>query len=124
MIEGLPWCPNIVDDIQVWATTPSELESRLTTILQGCEKLHVTLSLSKFYIDNTLKLAGCVISDKDVFPDPDRIAASSKFPVPSDQTGVQSFLGLCNQLAFFVPDFQHHRQGMLLHLASGAPGGI
>ena len=68
----------------------------------------MTLSLSKFHIDNTLKFAGCVISDKGVFPDPDRISALSKFPVPNDQTGVRSFLGLYNQLAFFVPDFQHH----------------
>ena len=49
-----------------------------------------------------------MISDKGVFPDPDRISALSMFPVSSDQTGVRSFLGLCNQLAFFVPDFQHH----------------
>ena len=108
VIEGLPWCRKIVDDILVWATTPSELESRLTSILQRCEKLHVTLSLSKFHIDNILKFAGCVISDKGVFPDPDRLSALSKFPVPSDQTSVRSFLGLCNQLAFFIPDFQHH----------------
>ena len=108
VIEGFPWCHKIVDDILVWASTPSELESRLTSILQRCEKLHVTLSLSKFHIDNTLKFAGCVISDKGVFPDPDRISALPKFPVPSDQTGVRSFLGLCNQLAFFIPDFQHH----------------
>ena len=29
-------------------------------------------------------------------------------PTPTDQTSVRSFLGLCNQLAFFVPDYQHH----------------
>ena len=42
-------------------------------------------------------------------PDSDRFSAVSNFfPVPTDQTAVRSFLGLCNQLAFFVPDFQHH----------------
>ena len=68
----------------------------------------MTLSLSKFHIDNCLKFAGCVVSDKGVFPDPDQVSALSEFPVPADQTGVRSFLGLCNQLAFFIPDFQHH----------------
>ena len=43
-----------------------------------------------------------------VKPDPDRVSALSNFPVPVDQTGVKSFLGLCNQLVFFVPDNQHH----------------
>ena len=97
-----------MDDILVWAVTSSELESPLNSILERCNQLHVTLSRSKFHIDDTLKFAGCVLSDKGVFPDPDRISALSNFPVPTDQTGVCSFLGLCNQLAFFVPDFQHH----------------
>ena len=39
---------------------------------------------------------------------PDRISALANFPTPSDQTSVRSFLGLCNQLAFFIPDYQHH----------------
>ena len=51
---------------------------------------------------------GCVISNKGVFPGPDCVSALSEFPVPLDQTGVRSFLGQCNQLAFFIPDFQHH----------------
>ena len=59
-------------------------------------------------MDKTLSFAGCVVSDRGVRPDPSRIAALKNFPVPTDQTSVRSFLGLCNQLAFFVPDFQHH----------------
>ena len=49
-----------------------------------------------------------MVSDRGVRPDPSRIAALKNFPVPNDQTSVRSFLGLCNQLAFFIPDFQHH----------------
>ena len=41
-------------------------------------------------------------------PDPSRISSLAYFPVPRDQTGVRSFLGLCNQLAFFIPDYQQH----------------
>ena len=108
MIEGFPWCRKIVDDILVWAVTPSELETRLNSILERCQQLHVTLSRFKFHIATTLNFAGCVISNKGVSPDPNRISALSKFPVPTDQTAVRSFLGLCNQLAFFIPDFQHH----------------
>ena len=50
------------------------------------------LVMKKNHIDNTLNFASCVISDKGVLPDPDRISALSKFPVPTDQTGVRSFL--------------------------------
>ena len=76
--------------------------------MQRCEDLHATLSKSKFHIDSSLKFAGCVVSASGVTPDPDRISALANFPTPSDQTSVRSFLGLCNQLAFFVPDYQHH----------------
>ena len=48
------------------------------------------------------------MSSSGVTPDPDRISALANFPTPSDQTSVRSFLGLCNQLAFFIPDYQHH----------------
>ena len=41
-------------------------------------------------------------------PDPDRISAPADFSVLTYQTGVRLFLGLCNQLTFFVPDYQHH----------------
>ena len=101
------WCRKIVDDILIWATTPSELDSRISQVVQRCLDLHITLSKSKFQIDTTLKFAGCVVSSSGVTPDPDRISALANFPTPTDQTSVRSFLGLCNQLAFFLPDYQH-----------------
>ena len=108
VVEGFPWCRKIVDDILIWASTPAELEKRIFEVVKRCELLHVTLSRSKFQVDKTLSFAGCVVSDRGVRPDPSRIAALKNFPVPNDQTSVRSFLGLCNQLAFFIPDFQHH----------------
>ena len=98
----------IVDDILIWASTPAELEKRIFEVVKRCEFLHVTLSRSKFQVDTSLNFAGCVVSDHGVRPDPARISALTNFPVPTDQTSVRSFLGLCNQLAFFIPNFQHH----------------
>ena len=96
VVEGFPWCRKIVDDILIWATSPSELENRISQVVQRCEKLHVTLSKSKFQVDTCLNFAGCVVSSSGVKPDPARISALSSFPVPTDQTSVHSFLGLCN----------------------------
>ena len=95
-----------MDDILIWATSPSELENRISQVVQRCERLHVTLSKSQFQVDACLNFAGCVVSPSGVKLDLARISALSSFPVPV--TSVRSFLGLCNQLAFFVPDFQHH----------------
>ena len=57
----MPWCKKIVDDILIWATTPSELEARINQVVQRCEDLHVTLSKSKFHIDSSLNLLGVCI---------------------------------------------------------------
>ena len=48
VVEGFPWCRKIVDDILIWAVSPSELENRISQVVQRCEDLHVTLSKSKF----------------------------------------------------------------------------
>ena len=105
VVEGFPLCRKIVDDILIWANSPSELENCISQVVQRCEKLHVTLSKLKFQVDTCLNFAGCVVSPSGVKPDPARILALSSFPVPTDQTSVRSFLGLCNQLAFLYRIF-------------------
>ena len=70
--------------------------------------MSLSLSRSKFQIATSLNFAGCVVPSNGVQPDPSRISSLTDFPVPHDQTGVRSFLGLCNQFAFFIPDYQQH----------------
>ena len=75
VVEGFPWCCKIVDDILIWASTLSELESRINEVVKCCEDLHITLSRSKFQVDTSLKFAGCVVSAPGVKPDPARLSA-------------------------------------------------
>ena len=96
------------NNILIWAPTPVDLEERLRVVVQRCERLHVTLSRSKFQIATSLNFAGCIVSSDGVRPDPPRISSLADFPVRRGQTGVRSFLGLCSQLAFYLPDYQHH----------------
>ena len=90
-------------------------------MIQRCERLHVTLSRSKFQIATSLNFAGCIVSSEGVRPDPTRISSLAEFPVPHDQTGVRSFLGLCNQLVFFLPDYQHHTVSLRQLTGKGRP---
>ena len=121
MVEGFPWCKKIVNDILIWAPTPADLEERLCAVVQRCERLHVTLSRSKFQIATSLNFAGCIFSSDCVRPDPTRISSLADFPVPRDQTGVRSFLGLCNQLAFFLPDYQQNTVSLRQLTGKGHP---
>ena len=108
VVEGFPWCKKIVDDILIWEPNPQDLEECMRAVVARCDHLHVTLSCSKFQIATSLNFAGCIVSNNGVQPNPSRISSLTDFPVPRDQTGVRSFLGLCNQLAFFIPDYKQH----------------
>ena len=44
----------IVDDILIWAPNIQELEDRLCAVIDRCDRLHVTLSQSKFQISSSL----------------------------------------------------------------------
>ena len=90
-------------------------------MLQRCEPLHITLSRSKFQIASSLNFAGCIVSSEGVQPDPACISFLPDFPVPRDQTGVRSFLGLCNQLALFLPNYQHHTVLLRQLTGKGSP---
>ena len=70
VVEGFPWCKKIVDDILIWASNPQDLEERLRAVVARCDRLHVTLSRSKFQIATSLSFAGCIVSNNGVQPDP------------------------------------------------------
>ena len=50
---------------------------------------------------------GFIIDSRGIRADPEKVRAISGFPVPSDITGVRSFLGLFNQVSKFVKNFSH-----------------
>ena len=79
----------------------------------------VVLSRKKFMIGEELPFAGYIVSKNGVRPNQERVSASRQFPIPRDQTGIKYFLGLANQLIFFIPDFAHHTRYMRELLGTG-----
>ena len=61
----------------------------------------------KFEVGRQIQFAGYLVGDNGIKPDPERIRAIRDFPQPTTLTGVRSFLGLAQQLSFFIPDFSH-----------------
>ena len=112
IIDGLPWAKKIVDDVLVWAPNLKELEARVSKVAQNCKDLNIILSRKKLAVGTTLPFAGYIVSSDGVRPDPERVEAIQKFPAPKNLTGVRSFLGLAQQLSFFIPDFSHATTAM------------
>ena len=107
VIEGREFAKKIVDDILIWAPSLLCLEQRIIHILERCGTINVTISKKKFTIGTEIPFAGFLISDNGIKPDPQKTMAIASFPTPKNITDLRSFLGLANQLAFFLPDFSH-----------------
>ena len=107
VIEGCEFAKKIVDDILIWAPSLDKLEQRIIQILERCATINVTISKKKFTIGTEIPFARFLISDNGIKPDPQKTVAIASFPPPKNITDLRSFLGLANQLAFFLPDFSH-----------------
>ena len=104
IIEGCEWARKIVDDILLWAHDYEELWARAKLILERCRELGVTISLKKLEYGSEIVFAGYTVSAQGIRPDPAKTECIRSFPEPKDVSGLRSFLGLVNQLSFFMPD--------------------
>jgi hypothetical protein len=109
-LSGLKGVCKIVDDILIYASSMEELIERTSMVLKRCQEHGITLSRKKAQVGSTVKFAGFIINSQGVSPDPDKLAAISKFPPPTNLSELRSFLGLANQLGQFVPDLAHAAQ--------------
>ena len=104
---GLPVL-KIVDDILIQSIDKaSALLLLLQEVLLRCRKHNITLSLKKIKLGTSVQFAGFIITDKGVYPNPEKTAAIADFPQPTDVSTVRRFLGMANQLGFFLPDLAH-----------------
>ena len=83
------------------------VENRILQILDRCATINVTISKKKITIGTEIPFAGFLISDQGIKADPQKTVAIASFPSPKNITYLRSFLGVANQLAFFLPDFSH-----------------
>ena len=112
IVDGLTWAKKIIDDVLIWAPDLLTLRQRIDIIADNCARLNVILSRKKFAIGTSMPFAGYVVTSQGIRPDPDRVEAFRNFPTPKDQTALRSFIGLAQQLSFFIPDFSHASAAM------------
>ncbi len=105
--EGQKGTQKIVDDGLTGGHDLPHLESRVRKILNKCRELNIVLSKKKFDISSSITFAGHIISHNGIRPDPAKVEAIKEFPEPTNLTEVRSFLGLANQLGYFIPDLTH-----------------
>ena len=107
ILAEVPGVLKIVDDALLQAPTYAELCRRFRVACEAAREGNLTLSREKVAYGPEIEFGGYIISDKGVKPDPKRLAAVAEFPRPVDVSSLRGFLGLANQLGFFVPDLAH-----------------
>ena len=95
----------LVDDVLVFADSREELIQRVRNVLDRCRSHNIVMSKSKFELGQTVTFAGFSVKEGGYSPLKGNVDAIKAFLPPTDKTGIRSFLGLCQQLTEFVPDF-------------------
>ena len=99
VLEGLQWKAALVylDDVLVFGSTFEEGLSRLEEVL--CRLRAANLKLSSKHctlFQHEVPSLGHIVGRQGIYTDPLKVTAVAGLPVPTDLTGVRSFLGLCS----------------------------
>ena len=103
----VPDMMKIVDDICLQGQDKAAVTPIFRLCLEQARKQKIKLSKEKLHHGESVKFAGYIISKAGLLPDPSKVAGIKDFPVPTNVTTLRSFLGLAQQLAFFLPDLAH-----------------
>lgn len=106
MFENVEGVIPYIDDICVYAQSVEELNDRLRKVLQialkNCLKLNE--SKCKFFMSELL-FVGHKFTEKGVSPDPGKVQAVVKMEHPKCKKDLERFLGMCNYLSRFIPNY-------------------
>ena len=103
---NLHWCIIYLDDIVIFSKDPTSHLKRLKAVFQKLEKAGLKLKPSKCELFQwQLAYVGHIISAQGVATDEGKIEANKNWPIPTNVTKVQSFLGFMGYYCRFIPKF-------------------
>ena len=94
----------IIDDVKNHGPDEATHDQHLIQILNQCRKIGLKLNVEKYiFKSESIPFFGHVISREGIKPDPRKIDTIKDMATPTLKLELQSFLGLCNYLAIYVP---------------------
>ena len=104
ILHGLDGVFNIADDILVIGETYGEFKDNVIRFLDQCVEKDLHLNADKFKLDcDTVTFFGYQLTKDGMKPDPRKVKDIQEWPAPKDIKELQSFLGVVNYLARFIP---------------------
>ena len=99
-------CLVYLDDIVIYGRTFQETLDNLDEVLTRLQSAGLQCKPAKCSLfRRELMYLGFIISGKSIRPDPSKISAVKKWPVPCNINDVRSFLGFANYHRRFIQDF-------------------
>ena len=106
ILDGLPGCANILDDVLVHGRGTAEHDSRLRDVLHRLAKYGATLRADKCLLgQREVDFNGHRVSADGVRPLQSNVAALKRIASPSNQRQLSRFVGAATYYAKFVPLF-------------------
>ena len=103
MIKGLDGVFKLVDDMLIGGRDCNWLAERHEALLKRCREAGMTLASNKVQVGSRVSFAGYIIEGTTKYPDPKKVEAVTKLPLPTTQKELRGWMGLCNQLNQYVP---------------------
>ena len=93
----------IADDVKIHGPDEATHDKHLIQVLNQCRKVSLKLNAEKCIFKATSIPFFGHVSREGIKPDPKKIEAVKTMMTPTSKLELQSFLGLCNYLAIYVP---------------------
>lgn len=96
-------CFIYVDDLILYANDLKDHNRKLQLIFERLENFKLKINPEKCaFLRTEINFLGHVVSNAGLFPDPRKIEAVMKFPIPKNQKELKSFLGLASYYRKFI----------------------
>ena len=113
-------CYVYLDDIVIFSTSKEEHFDSLQKIFKRLQEENLKIQLDKSeFMKKETEFLGHIITDGGIKPNPNKIIAINKFPIPSTQKQIKSFLGLVGYYRKFIKDFAKIAKPMTNCLKAG-----
>lgn len=114
-------CLVYLDDIIIYSTSLTEHVIRLREVFERLRKANFKIQLDKTeFLRKEVAYLGHVVTSEGVKPNPDKVRAIKKYPIPKTTKEIKGFLGLLGYYRKFIKDFAELTKPLTKCLKKGA----
>lgn len=106
VLSGIPHCVTYLDDIIVFSTGLEEHINDLKSVFNRLRAANLKIQPDKTtFCKKEVNYLGHIVTPDGIKPDPNKISAIKKFPIPRTVKEIKSFLGLVGYYRKFISNF-------------------